>query len=326
MVQQLKLMTVQVEQLTPAIKKFVFAAADDSALPTWEAGAHLIFELPNGLHNSYSLANDPAERGRYVTAVLREGAGHGGSAYMHDSVSVGDILKVTGPNNNFPLARDAKKHLMIAGGIGITPLLAMGYRLREMRADFHLHYCSKTPQDTAFLDEVKSVFGNNVTFHHDGGDPSKGIKLAEVLKTPEPGQHLYICGPAGLLNAARDAAKHWPEGTVHFELFSSTRTAEQIAQAQAVAADDGSFEVELAKSGLTLTIPPNRSILQVLWDNNIEVLYACEEGWCGNCKVKYLSGNVNHRDEYLSESERKDHLQVCISRAAPGEKKIVLDL
>lgn len=325
MTQQLKLMVVQVEPLTPSIKKFVFAAANDGALPVFEAGAHLIFELPNGLHNSYSLANDPAERGRYVTAVLRETNGHGGSAYMHDSVSVGEILKATGPQNNFPLAPDARKHLLIAGGIGITPLLAMGYRLREMRADYHLHYCSKTPQDTAFLDEVKEVFAGRVTFHHDGGDPSKGIKLAEVLKTPEPGQHLYICGPAGLLNAARDASKHWPEGTVHFELFSSQRTAEQIATAQA-ASDRESFEVELAKTGITLTVPANKSILQVLWDNNVEVLYACEEGWCGNCKVHYLSGKVDHRDEYLGESEREDHMQVCVSRAAPGEKKLVLDL
>ena len=321
----LKLMTVQVEQLTPSIKKFVFASADDSPLPVWEAGAHVIFELPNGLHNSYSLANDPAERGRYVTAVLREAKGHGGSAYMHDEVKVGDILKVTGPQNNFPLAKDATKHLLIGGGIGITPLLAMGYRLREMRADYHLHYCSKTPQDTAFMDEVKEVFANRVTFHHDGGDPSRGIKLAEVLRTQEPGQHLYICGPAGLLNAAREAAKHWAEGTVHFELFSSQRTAEQIAQAQA-APDRESFEVELAKTGITLTVPPNKSILQVLWDNNVEVLYACEEGWCGNCKVHYLSGKVDHRDEYLGESEREDHMQVCVSRAAPGEKKLVLDL
>ena len=326
MVQQLKLMTVQVEQLTPSIKKFVFASADDSALPGWEAGAHLIFELPNGLHNSYSLSNNPAERGRYVTAVLREPKGHGGSAYMHDSVKAGDILTVTGPQNNFPLSKTAKKHLLIAGGIGITPLLAMGHRLRQNQDDYHLHYCTKAAQDTAFLDEVKDVFAGRVTFHHDGGDPSKGIKLNEVLKTQEPGTHLYICGPAGLLNAAREASKHWAEGTVHFELFSSQRTAEQIAQAQAVAANDGSFQVELAKTGLTLTIPPNRSILQVLWDNNVEVLYACEEGWCGNCKVKYLAGNVEHRDEYLSESERKDHLQVCISRAAPGETKLVLDL
>ena len=321
----LKLMVVEIAQLTPSIKKLVFASANDSALPVWEAGAHLLFELPNGLHNAYSLANNPAERGRYVTAILRESGGKGGSVYMHDDIKVGDVLKVTGPQNNFPIDKNAKKHLLIAGGIGITPLLAMGYRLAEMKADYHLHYCSKLASETAFIDEVKAVFGACVTFHHDGGDPSKGINLAEVLKSPAPGQHLYICGPAGLLNAVRETSKHWPEGSVHFELFGSTRSAAEIAAMQHEAGDD-TFEVECVKSGVTLSVPPTKSIMQVLWDNNIEVLYACEEGWCGNCKVGLISGKVDHRDEYLSEKERETAIQVCISRAAPGEKKLVLDI
>jgi ferredoxin-NADP reductase len=232
---------------------------------------------------------------------------------------------VTGPQNNFPIDANAKKHMLIAGGIGITPLLAMGYRLKEMKADYHLHYCSKTAAETAFMDEVKAVFGDRVTFHHDGGDPSKGIKLDEVLKSPDAGQHLYICGPAGLLNAVRDASKHWPEGSVHFELFGSTRSAAEIA-ALAHEAGDDTFEVECVKSGVTVSVPPNKSIMQVLWEHNIEVLYACEEGWCGNCKVGLISGQVDHRDEYLSEKERETSLQVCISRAAPGEKKLVLDI
>jgi ferredoxin-NADP reductase len=322
---QIRLKVEEIQQLTPAIKRFSLVSADGSALPVFEAGAHLVFALENGLHNSYSLANNPAERGRYVTAVLREKAGKGGSAFMHDNLKVGSVLAAEGPNNNFPIDPTAKKHLLIAGGIGITPLLAMGYRLKEMGADYHLHYCTKAPEDTAFLDEVKQVFAGHITFHHDGGDPAKGIKLAEVLKSPDAGQHLYLCGPVGLLNAARAAAAHWPEGTVHFELFGSTRTAEEIAALQHEA-NDGSFEVYCSKSNVTVTVPPNRSILQVLWDHNIEVLYACEEGWCGNCKVKYTEGEVDHRDEYLSENERKDHLQVCISRAAPGTKRIVLDL
>jgi len=281
--------------------------------------------LENGLHNSYSLANNPTERDRYVTAVLREKAGKGGSAYMHDNVQVGSVLLAEGPNNNFPLSKDAKKHLLIAGGIGITPLLAMGYRLKEMGAEYYLHYCTKSPEETALMNEVMEAFAGRVTFHHDGGDASKGINLTEVLNSPEPDQHLYICGPAGLLNAARAAAAHWPGGTVHFELFNSLRTAQQIAALQNDA-NDGSFEIHCANSHVTAIVSPDRTILQVLRDHQIEVLYACEEGWCGNCKVKYLEGKVEHRDEYLSESERKDHMQVCISRAAPGEKRLVLDL
>ena len=123
----------------------------------------------------------------------------------------------------------------------------------------------------------------------------------------------------------RDASSHWPEGTVHFELFGSTRSAAEIA-ALAHEAGDDTFEVECVKSGITVSVPPNKSIMQVLWEHNIEVLYACEEGWCGNCKVGLISGKVDHRDEYLSEKERESAIQVCISRAAPGEKKIVLDI
>src|SRR5262249_1141671 len=152
-------------------------------------------ELPNGRRNAYSLANDPAERNSYVTAILRENAGKGGSRYMHDVVKVGDVLTASGPQNNFPIDETARKHLMIAGGIGITPLLAMGYRLKKLNADYHLHYCSKTAAEAAFLTEVNEVFGGRVTFHYDGGDISTGIKLSEVLRTREDGQHLYICGP-----------------------------------------------------------------------------------------------------------------------------------
>jgi vanillate monooxygenase ferredoxin subunit len=322
---RMRLEVAAIDRLTPAIKRFSFVAADGEALPAWEAGAHIVFELANGLHNSYSLAHNPSERDRYVTAVLRETDGKGGSAYLHDEVEIGSVLWANGPNNNFPLAPHARAHLLIAGGIGITPLLAMGYRLRDLAADFHLHYCTRSPAETAFLPEVMEVFADRLTLHHDGGEAEKGIDLAPVLKTPAPGQHLYICGPPGLLNAARTASSHWPAGTVHFELFTSTRAPGEIAALREEIGDD-SFVVELRKSGLTLMVPAGRSILKVLLDHKIDILYACEEGWCGNCKTRCLGGKVDHRDEYLSDTEREQYLQVCISRAAPGERKLVLDL
>ncbi|HXP75995.1 MAG TPA: iron-sulfur cluster-binding domain-containing protein [Stellaceae bacterium] len=156
-------------------------------------------------------------------------------------------------------------------------MLAMGYRLRHLRADFHLHYSTRSPPETAFLPEVMAVFAGRLTMHHDGREPAKGIDLTAVLKTPAPEQHLYICGPPGLLDAARAAASHWPAGTVHYELFTSTRAPNEIAALREEAGDE-SFVVELRKSGLTLTVPAGRSILKVLLDHKIDILYACEEG------------------------------------------------
>lgn len=321
---ELKLRVTEVRNLTPEIKSFTLEAADGSPLPAWEAGAHIDFLIESGLCRSYSLANDPGERDRYRTAILFESRGEGGSKWMHENVAVGDVLTAKAPANNFPLAAAAKKHLLIAGGIGITPLLAMGYVLKAQGADYFLHYCTKSPEQTAFMDEVNAVFDGRVRFHHDGGDPSKGIKLNDVLADPEDGTHLYICGPGGLIKAARDAASHWPAGTVHFELFSSARTEEE--RQKIAAREDGSFEVFLAKSGKTLNVPADKSIFEVLFENGVLVPSACEEGWCGNCSVGLIEGEVDHRDECLSDDEREHTLQVCVSRAAPGETRLVLDL
>ena len=321
----LTLRVQEIEQLTPGIKKFVLEAPGSTDLPSFNAGAHIDLQLKNGLVKSYSLANDPRDTNRYVTAILREADGAGGSLYMHDHVSVGDELTATPPQNSFEISDEAGQHIFLAGGIGITPLLSMGYTLAAEGKDCHLHYCSKSEKDTAFIDEVKSVFGGNLTFYHDCGNPANGINLKETFSAQPDGAHVYICGPAGLLNAARDATSHWRDGSVHFELFSSAKTEEEKAADVAKAEGDGVFEIELAQSGKTLTVPADKSILQVLWDNDIEVLHACEEGWCGNCVVDYLSGGVDHRDEVLDDADRETKLQVCISRALPGEK-IVLDL
>ena len=323
--QQLKIRVRDLNQLTPGIKKFEFVAPDGKDLPIFTAGSHIDFYLDNGLVRSYSLANDPKETHRYITAILREYDGGGGSIYMHDNVAVGDHLSITGPVNNFKLSEDAREHVLLGGGIGITPLLAMGYKLKSDDKACHLHYCTKSRDETAFTEEIEELFSDDVTLYHDGGDPSKGSNLKDTFSKQPDGAHVYICGPAGLLNAARNATSHWTAGSVHFEVFQSVKTeTEKVAGAEAVEADQA-FDVELAGSGKTLTIPANKSILQVLWENDIEVLHACEEGWCGNCVVDYLGGGVDHRDEVLDNTERESKLQVCVSRALPGEK-IILDL
>ncbi len=321
---QIKLKVADIQQLTDTIKSFDLVSADGGHLPSWEAGSHIDIEIDGHMRRSYSLANQPGDTDHWVTAILREEGSTGGSKFMHDKVSVGDELTIAEPpTNHFSLEEKAASHLLIGGGIGITPLLSMGYRLKDIEADFHLHYCTKSKEDTAFYDKVLEVFGSNgVTFHHDGGDPSQGIKLDDVLSAQKKGQHLYLCGPGGLINAARDVASHWQDGTVHFELFASARSEDEKTEA---AEGDQPFEVELKKSGITFTVPADKSIIELLRVNEVDVMYACEEGWCGNCKVGLISGKADHRDEFLDDTDRENFIQVCISRAMPGEN-LVLDI
>jgi vanillate O-demethylase ferredoxin subunit len=189
-------------------------------LPPFEAGAHISVQLSEGLVRDFSLWNDPAERTHYCIAVLREPDGRG-SRQMHESVRVGDHVAGSMPRNNFPLAAGAEHYLLIAGGIGITPIMAMIAELRRRRAEFRVHYCTRSPEETAFLDDLAVLAAlGRVQFHHDGGDPAKGLDIAATLREPRPGTHLYYCGPAGMMAAAAAVSAHWPVGTVHFEFFA----------------------------------------------------------------------------------------------------------
>jgi vanillate monooxygenase ferredoxin subunit len=321
---EIELKVAQVRSLTPNVKMFEFVAADGGDLPPFEAGAHIDVRTAIGVR-SYSLANNPTERHRYVTAVLREHSGQGGSRWMHEQLKPDVNVKASAPIQNFPLVESAGKSLLLAGGIGITPMLAMSHRLLAIGADFHLYYCTRSAEETAFRDEIKALLGDKVTFIHDGGDPSKGLNLKETFGTQPVDAHLYVCGPGGLLRAVQGATAHWRDGTVHYELFASTKTEEQKIEAKAKSRD--AFEVELAQSGVTLTIPAEKSILDVLLDNGFGVPYACEDGWCGACTVGLISGKPDHRDEFLSDADKAEgkKIQVCVSRAMPGEK-LVLDL
>ncbi|MGE5539606.1 MAG: 2Fe-2S iron-sulfur cluster-binding protein [Gemmatimonas sp.] len=317
---QLALTVAKVVDETADIKRFELVSADGKPLPEFTAGAHIDVLMDNGQRRSYSLANNPTERNRYVIGVLREPASRGGSAWMHDAVKAGMTLKATAPLNNFKLAEDAKEHILIAGGIGITPILAMGHRLKALGANATLHYCTRSPEKTSFKAEVQEAFGGKVVFHHDGGDPSKGIKLADVLKTRHEGAHLYICGPSGLLEAARKASAHWPDETVHFEHFAATPMKKP-------ATANEPFEVYLSRRKLTLTVPADKSILEVVRAAGVEADSSCETGICSTCETRLISGRADHRDEVLSEADRiaNKKILICTSRAMPGEK-LVLDL
>ncbi len=314
-----ELVVQAIADATPRIKRIELAAADGGALPAFTAGAHIDVTLTEDLERSYSLMNDPAETHRYVLAVLREAESRGGSTFVHDSLRPGDRLIATGPLNNFPLNEAGERHILIAGGVGITPIMAMAHRLRTLGAEFALHYCARSRQEAAFCDGLAMLVGDRLQLHFDGGDPSRGLDVAGLLSRRPPAAHVYVCGPAGLIRAAREATRDWPKGTVHYELFRGSEADVALRSA------DRPFTIRLAKSGKTLTVPADKSILEVLRAEGIKIKTLCKEGVCGTCRVGLLSGAVDHRDEVLTDEERETAIQVCISRGQPGET-VVLDL
>jgi ferredoxin-NADP reductase len=204
--------------LAARINGYEFVDPDGKDLPPFTAGAHISVRLSEELVRDFSLWNDPAERMRYCIAVLREGHA---SSQLHEEVRVGTLVAGSMPRNNFPLAADAERHLLIAGGIGITPIMAMIAELRRRHAEFHVHYCTRSPEETAFLDDLAVLAAlGRVQFHHDGGDPANGLDITATLRDCRPGTHLYYCGPGGMMAAAAAASAHWPPGTVHFEFFA----------------------------------------------------------------------------------------------------------
>lgn len=315
----LNLKVSRVENLTDTVKLFELRCPNNSRLPVFSAGAHIDVKISDDIRRSYSLTNDPAERDRYVISVLYEPDGRGGSRQLHNTLAVGTSVTVVPPVNNFDLIESASEHLFIAGGIGISPILSMGRHLKGQGSPTTLHYCTRSPEQTAFKDEVEQAFGDGLTFHHDGGVPSNGIDLHAVLQTRPEGAHLYICGPKGLIDAAQAAASHWPDDCVHYELFAGSEEANQT--------DDGVFTVILKKSGLELEIPPGKSILEVVHAAGVEADSACESGVCGTCQTELLEGVADHRDDFLSpaEQDRQETIMICASRAKAGET-LVLDL
>ena len=276
-------------------------------LPRFAAGAHVDLRF-DGLVRQYSLCNDPAERRRYCIAVLREEESRGGSRHLHDNVQVGDLIEVSMPRNNFPLGAAAERHLLIAGGIGIAPIMSMVAELRRRRAGFALHYCARSAARTAFREDLAPLVADGrVQFHYDGGDPARGFDIAAALRNPPPETHLYYCGPAGLMAAVAAAAKEWPVGTVHCEYFT--------APPAASVAEDHPFRVRLAKRGVEYDIPVGETIVGVLRRHGITVPTSCQLGYCGACVTRYLEGEPDHRDQVLREFGRERYVLICCARS-----------
>lgn len=316
---QLQLQVCGIRLQAEGIHAFEIAHPDGAELPDVEAGAHVDVHLPGGLVRSYSLAGDPADRSRWTLGVLREPKSRGGSRAMHDSVRVGELVTIGAPRNAFALVDGAQHSILLAGGIGITPLKAMAHALSSEGRSFELHYCARSPRHAAFVQELRRFIPEGrLHFHFDGGDPTKGLDICALLAEPAQGHHVYFCGPGGFMKACAAAAGHWPAGTVHSEHFK----APDVPKADG--APNGSFEVKLARSGVSIQVAPDQTIVQAIELAGHRVPTSCLSGLCGACKVDYLEGEVDHQDFILSDEEKSRCLTVCCSRAKSS--CLVLDL
>ena len=275
------------------ICSFELVEVSGRGLPAFSAGSHVDIHLGDGLTRQYSLCNDPAESHRYLIAVLRDPATRGGSLAMHDRVQVGDLLQISAPKNHFALAHDAQRHLLLAGGIGVTPILCMAERLAATGAEFEMHYCTRSRERTAFAGRIAAApFAPRVQLHFDDGPAGQRFDIAARLATPEPGTHLYVCGPKGFMDAVLASARQqgWPESQLHWEFFAA-----EVASK----ATDESFEVQVASSGRVVVVPKNQTVVQALAVAGIEVPTSCEQGGCGTCITRVIEGIPDHKDLYL---------------------------
>jgi len=293
--------------LAEAINGYELVDPRGRDLPRFAAGAHVDLRF-DGLVRQYSLCNDPAERRRYCIAVLRENESRGGSRHLHDNARVGDLLEVSMPRNNFPLGAAAERHLLIAGGIGIAPIITMVVELRRRQADFQLHYCARSAARTAFREDLAPLVAERrVHFHYDGGDPARGLDITAAVRDSPPGTHLYHCGPAGLMAEVAEATKEWPAGTVHCEYFTAPPAASFV--------EDKPFRVRLVKRGVEYDVPVGETIVGVLRRHGIVIPTSCQLGYCGACVTRYLAGEPDHRDQVLREYGRDSYVLICCARS-----------
>ncbi|NLP60123.1 oxidoreductase [Paraburkholderia sacchari] len=322
----LKLRVASVDASTSLIKSFTLEAEDGALLPGFEPGAHIQVEVPaadNGVAQwrSYSLINtDPQQDTRtgvraYRLGIRREDEGRGGSRFMH-TLQTGTKLTVRSPINHFPLAAPPSV-ILIAGGIGITPMAAMAAELSAQNRDYTLHFSGRTRNALPFVDELQAFAGERLVVHADDESDTR-LSIDALLDGAQLNQPIYVCGPAGMIDAVLAAARHrgWHECDLHYELFSEAAPQE----------GDTAFEIELKSSGKVLSVPADKSVLDTLLDNGVDVMYDCRAGYCGLCSTRVCSGEVHHRDTYLSDADKNAGkvMQVCVSRC--NGKRLVLDL
>lgn len=284
-------------------------------LPEWTPGSHVDVLLTDDLVRQYSLSGDPADRSHYRIGVLLEEESRGGSSFVYDKLLPGATVRIRGPRNNFALV-PAERYVFIAGGIGITPILPMLRAASAAGADWTLLYGGRTEASMAFVDELREAHGDRVVVRPQ--DRHGLLDLDALLGEPAEGTAVYCCGPAPLIDAVQERCRSWPAGALHVERFTAAEVGEPV--------QSGSFEVELTDSGLTVTVPPDKSILDVVEEAGVDAPWSCREGVCGTCQTIVVEGAVDHRDSVLSDDEREagDVMQICVSRAAGP--KLVLEL
>ena len=317
----LEVVVRQIRAETSEIRSFVLEACSGEALPAFEAGAHIdVFPLP-GFCRQYSLVNDPADRRRYVLGVKREQNSRGGSSAMHGQLTEGSRLKISRPRNNFALRQNGGRSLLLAGGIGVTPLLSMAQALAARGADFELHYFARSNQELAFRDLITaSSWSDRVLYHFGLVPPLLNDVLDEILAAPGAGDLVYLCGPNPFMDVVRSSAEQagWPASSLILEHFS--------AEPPKLVPGAGEFVVRLAKRGIELIVPSDKAIIDVLREAGVEIKTSCEQGVCGTCLTTVIEGEPEHNDLYLSDEERESGqvMTPCVSRAK--SKFLVLDI
>jgi len=300
------------------IARIRFVPETGGAVPTYTAGAHLDIYLPDvDMWRQYSLCSDPAETAFFEIGVLNDPNSRGGSVAVHKAAVEGASFKIEGPRNHFELDETASKTVLLGGGIGVTPMIAMARRLHAIGKDFVLHYCTRSQDVTAFKADLDaSSFADKVVYHFDDQAADQKLDLARDLPKPDKDTHLYVCGPQGFMDwviSSAESAGH-TTANVHREYFSAD-----------VELSGDSFEVECAQSGITLTIGADDTIAKALAKAGIKVEVKCEEGVCGTCITDVLEGDLDHRDQFLTEEERDDNDQMCVC-CSRGNGKLVLDI
>jgi len=301
------------------IISFELADPEGRPLPNFSAGSHIDVRIKDGIVRQYSLCNHPGEGDRYLIGVLRDPESRGGSVAMHEEIREGDLLQISPPKNLFPLV-SAPRTLLFAGGIGITPILCMAERLAHINADFEMHYSTRSKQRTAFLQRIQnSSFAGRVHFYFSDQGAAQRLQLEPLVGDPDPETHIYVCGPIRFIDHVIDSCKNygWNHEQLHTEYFSGRDTG---------TSGNSDFEVQLASSGITLSIPANKTVLEVLYENGIDVPASCEQGVCGTCLTPVLEGTPDHRDMYQTKEEQAANNQFtpCCSRSQ--SKRLILDL
>jgi len=315
---QIEVIVSDINQITPLVKQFELSRPDGQKLPAFSGGSHIVvsMDIDGRTHkNPYSLMSSPDAQDSYLIGVRRQEQSRGGSVFMHDQVQIGSRLTISYPVNLFALHRLARKHLLIAGGIGITPFLSQLHDLKRNSSLYELHYAYRAPEHGAFAQHIKTLAGDNAHFYAES--LGQTLDLAGLLSAQPLGTHVYVCGPAGMVDAVTDIAQRlgWPPGNIHSEQFLAPPIGSPIS-------------ISLAKSELEIIVPPEMSMLEAMEAAGVDAPYLCRGGACGRCELEVLEhdGELLHYDHFLSDAEKYSGKKImpCVSRAKC--EKLVLNI